>query len=70
MKYEIRIRGIIDPGWTHRFQEMSVGSEGADISVIRGELTDQAALHGLLKKIRDTGIPLISVNPIEEGEDI
>jgi hypothetical protein len=59
--YAIRVRGVLDPGWSAWFVGMEVHSDGPDESVICGPVADQAALHGLLAKIRDLGLPLISV---------
>ena len=60
LRYEIRIEGILDERWTQWFDGLHVDNEGAD-TVISGPVSDQAALHGLLSKIRDLGLPLISV---------
>lgn len=67
--YAIRVRGVLDPGWSAWFAGMAVYSDGPDESVIVGPVVDQAALHGLLAKIRDLGLPLISVRTREGGEE-
>ena len=63
--YEIRLKGHLDPSWADWFDGLvfSHGSDGT--TILSGEVVDQAALHGLLKRIRDLGMPLISVSPIE-----
>jgi hypothetical protein len=63
--YQIRIKGYLDSEWSDWFEGMIATLEGDDITLLTGPLIDQAALHGLLKKIRDLGRPLISVGPVE-----
>jgi hypothetical protein len=60
--YVIRVRGVLDPAWSSWFEGMDVRSDRPDESVITGPVADQAALHGLLAKIRDLGLPLVSVH--------
>ena len=62
--YEIRVKGHLDARWAAWFDGLTLthGSDGT--TVIEGPVADQAALHGLLQKIRDLGLPLISVNHI------
>jgi len=62
--YQIRIKGYLDSEWSDWFEGMIVTLEGDDITCLTGPVIDQAALHGLLRKIRDLGIPLISVGPV------
>ncbi len=59
--YLIRVRGVLDPGWSAWFAGMEVRSDRPGESVVVGPVVDQAALHGLLARIRDLGLPLISV---------
>ena len=59
-RYEIRVKGILDARWTAWFEGLQVSSNG-DETVIAGPVADQAALHGLLTKVRDLGLFLISV---------
>jgi hypothetical protein len=59
-RYEIRVKGILDGRWTAWFEGLQVTSDG-DETVIAGTVADQAALHGLLTKVRDLGLHLISV---------
>lgn len=63
-RYEIRVGGILDERWTAWFEDLQVSSDGAE-TVIAGPVTDQAALHGLLAKIRDLGLLLISVRLLD-----
>jgi hypothetical protein len=62
MVCQIRIRGHLGRQWSDWFDGMTITLEDNDETLIRGPVIDQAALHGLLKKVRDLGIPLISVN--------
>jgi hypothetical protein len=61
--YEIRFKGQLDDQWTEWFGGMSITYEEDDTTMLSGPIADQAALHGLLKKIRDLGLTLISVCP-------
>jgi len=61
MRYEIRVEGILDECWSGWFDGLQVTSHPDGVTVIAGPVTDQAALHGLLAKVRDLGRPLISV---------
>jgi hypothetical protein len=63
-RYEIRIKGILDERWTTWFEGLQVSSDGEE-TVISGSVTDQAALHGLLTKVRDLGLFLISVRRLD-----
>ena len=65
--YEIRLDGHLDERWTAWFDGMSVEPEPGGVTVLRGAVADQAALHGLLARLRDLGVPLISVVPDEEA---
>jgi hypothetical protein len=64
VQYEIRIEGRLGPRWAAWFDELSISSDANGTTVLRGSIPDQAALHGLLQKLRDVGIPLISLTPI------
>jgi hypothetical protein len=61
MRYEIRVEGILDARWSAWFDGLEIRSEGEEVTVIAGEVADQAALHGLLAKVHDIGLTLISV---------
>jgi hypothetical protein len=64
--YLIRVRGVLDPAWSAWFAGMEVHSDRPGESVVVGPVVDQAALHGLLARVRDLGLPLISVQVREE----
>ena len=61
--YRIRIQGQLDRQWSDWFAEMEVTYDENGNTLLTGQVIDQAALHGLLKKIRDLGLTLISVGP-------
>ena len=60
MVYQIRIKGHLDPGWTDWFGGLAVTPTEGGETLLTGPVVDQAALHGLLRKVRDLGMPLIS----------
>ena len=60
--YQIRIKGHLGRQWTDWFSGLSITLEDNGDTVLTGPVVDQAALHGLLKKVRDLGMPLLSVN--------
>jgi hypothetical protein len=65
--YEIRLRGRLDARWSAWFDGMTL-TPGADgTTVLQGLIVDQAALHGVLARLRDIGLPLISVRLVEPG---
>jgi hypothetical protein len=66
--YEIRLRGELDPQWSSWFDGLHVESARPGETVIVGPVADQAALHGLLARVRDLGMPLLSVRVVE-GRD-
>jgi hypothetical protein len=65
--YQIRIKGHLGPKWTHWFGGLTITMEEDGDTLLTGPVVDQAALHGLLRKVRDLGMPLISVTRIEPG---
>ena len=72
--YEIRVKGHLDETWADWFDGMTITHEYNGETRLNGSLPDQAALHGVLNRLRNLGVQLISVNPVEdtqisEGED-
>lgn len=68
-QYQIHIQGQLGPEWTDWFDGLSVAlAEDDGVTRLTGPVADQAALHRLLKKIRDLGLNLISVNPADAGQ--
>jgi hypothetical protein len=63
--YEIRIRGHLDPSWSGWFPGLAVTPRANGDTILSGPVADQAALHGVLKKLRDLGLPLVSINQVE-----
>jgi hypothetical protein len=64
-RYEIRLGGHLDARWTAWFDGLGLRRESDGTTIIHGPIADQAALHGLLAKVRDTGLPLVSVTCVE-----
>lgn len=65
MKYQIRLQGNLDSDWSAWFNGMTVTPDDTGETVLTGHLPDQAALHGVLKKIRDLGLPLLAIHQID-----
>ena len=65
MQYEIVVDGHLGARWAAWFEGFTITREPDRTTVLRGDVVDQAALHGLLQKLRDVGIPLISLLPVE-----
>ena len=63
--YQIRLKGQLDHQWEDWFEGMTITLEGNGDTLLTGPVADQAALHGLLKKVRDLGMPLVSVNRVQ-----
>ena len=66
--YEIRIKGHLDDRWADWFEGLTITLEDNGDTLLTGPVVDQAALHGLLRKVRDLSIPLLSVNRLEPGQ--
>jgi len=64
-RYEIRLKGHLDRRWAAWFDGLSISLESDGTTILDGPIADQAALHGLLLKVRDTGIPLVSVTQVQ-----
>ena len=65
--YEIRLKGHLNNRWANWFEGLTITLEDNGDTLLTGPVIDQAALHGLLKKVRDLGMPLVSVSPLEPG---
>jgi len=65
--YEIRLKGHLDERWSEWFEGLTITPEEDGNTLLTGLVVDQAALHGLLKKVRDLGMPLLSVCPLDPG---
>ena len=65
MVYQIRIEGHLGPKWTAWFGDVSITLEDDGETLLTGPVVDQAALHGLLRKVRDLGMPLLSAIRVE-----
>ena len=66
--YEIRLKGHLAARWAAWFDGMTLTHEPDGTTRIHGPVVDQAALHGLLRRVRDLGLPLLSVGQIEPGQ--
>jgi hypothetical protein len=66
--YQIRIKGHLGPEWADWFQGLTITLEINGDTLLTGPVIDQASLHGLLKKVRDLGMPLVSVSPLEHSQ--
>lgn len=66
--YEIRLKGHLDDRWSEWFEGLSITLDENGDTLLCGPVPDQAALHGLLKKVRDMGMPLVSVNRVQSNE--
>ncbi len=67
--YHIRIKGHLGPRWSDWFEGMTLTPEDNGDTLVTGPVVDQAALHGLLRKVRDLGLPLLSIVRVEQ-EDV
>ena len=66
--YQIRIKGHLGSQWTDWFEGLTITLEDNGDTLLTGPVIDQAALHGLLKRVRDLGMPLVSVSPVEHDQ--
>ena len=66
--YQIRLKGHLGREWTDWFEGLTIKLEEDGDTLLTGPVIDQSALHGLLKKVRDLGLPLVSVCPVESGQ--
>lgn len=68
--YQIKIEGHLSPQWTDWFEGLTITPEDSGNTLLTGPVIDQAALYGLLRKMRDLGMPLLSVNRIAPGQEM
>ncbi len=68
-QYQIRVEGCLGVKWAEWFEGLAITPTENGETLITGCVADQAALHGLLKKVRDLGLPLLSVNPLDTVQD-
>jgi hypothetical protein len=67
-RYEIRVKGHLGTRWAASFDGLSLTHDSDGTTVIHGHVVDQAALHGVLRKVRDVGLPLVSVIQVEPDQ--
>jgi hypothetical protein len=67
-RYEISIQGRLDKRWETWFDGMTLTTDPGGTTLLCGQVVDQAALHGLLARLRDLGLPLVSVRRVSENE--
>jgi hypothetical protein len=68
MIYQIKIKGHLGRQWTDWFLGLTITLQDNGETLLTGSVVDQAALHGVLKKVRDLGMPLVSVNRVSPGQ--
>jgi hypothetical protein len=67
--YRITLKGYIDQSWSHWFDQMAISNESG-ASILTGQVADQSSLHGLLNRIRDLNLTLISVERIDSNQQV
>ena len=67
-RYEIRVKGHLNSRWAAWFDGLSLSTESDGTTIIHAPAADQAALHGLLQKVRDVGLPLVSVTQVDSDQ--
>jgi len=67
--YEIRVRGVLDGRWSDWFEGLTVAPQAGGETLLSGPVADQAALHGVLDRVRALGLPLISVKQVKTEEE-
>ncbi len=68
MIYQIRVKGHLHHQWADWFEGMTITLEANGETLLTGPVADQAALHGVIKKVRDLGIPLLAVSPVKSSQ--
>jgi hypothetical protein len=66
--YQIKIKGHLDSHWSAWFGNMTISNEANGEAILHGPLVDQAALHGVLIKVRDLGLPLLAITTLAPNE--
>ena len=66
--YQIKVKGNLDQKWSEWFDGFTITAQADGITLLTGPVADQTALHGLLVKIRDLGLPLLSVKRVENAD--
>jgi hypothetical protein len=66
-EYQIRLQGHLAPRWSAWFDGLTLTHDTDGTTLLQGPVLDQAALHGLLQRVRDTGLPLVSLTPLDDG---
>jgi len=69
MIYQIQIQGHLDPRWEDWFEGLTIRLDSNGDTLLTGPVVDQAALHGLLRKVRDLGLPLLSISTVEPKQE-
>ena len=69
-RYEIRLQGHLDSRWADRLDGMALALESDGTTTLTGSFADQAALHGLLTRIRDLGMPIVSIQRLSPTEEV
>ena len=67
-RYEIRLKGHLDDRWADRFEGLTITLDDNGTTLLTGPVVDQAALHGVLRRVRDLGMPLLSVRRVEPAQ--
>ena len=68
-RYRIKIKGQLDPRWQDWFDGLTITPTDSGNTILSGVIVDQAALHGVFKKIRNLGLTIISVKPLRKGDE-
>lgn len=69
VQYDIRVKGHLDARWVAWFDGLTLTNENDGTTTIAGSIVDQAALHGVLQKLRDIGMPLVSVRQVNSPRE-
>lgn len=69
-RYQIRLQGHLDSRWANRLDGLAMALQADGTTTLTGSLADQAALHGLLNRIRDLGVPIVSIQRLSPEEEV